>query len=150
MAAVTPPDRAAHVPVWRQLHVVAAAALVLRLAVAWRSERIYFPDELFQYLEQAHRLVYGYGFVPWEYRFGTRNWLLPGLLAALLEALRSFGLDRPTAYIPVLKSILAMLSVSVVYASYAIGRHLSGERTGRVAAVLAALWYELVEASTRA
>jgi phosphatidylinositol glycan class B len=153
MTTVMPPDRAscaAHGPVWRRLHVVAAAALGLRLAVAWWSQRIYFPDELFQYLEQAHRLVYGYGFVPWEYRFGTRNWLLPGLLAAVLDALRLIGLERPAAYMPVLKSILAILSVSVVYASYTIGRRLFCERTGRITAVLAALWYELVEASTQA
>ena len=81
------------------LHVLAGAALALRLVVAWGSEH-----------EQAHRLVYSYGFVPWEFRFGTRNWLLPGALAALLAALRAIGLDRPTVYIPVLKSIFAILS----------------------------------------
>ena len=60
------------------LHAIAAGALALRLAFVWRSEHLGHPDEVFQYLEQAHRLVYGYGFVPWEYRFARRNWLLPG------------------------------------------------------------------------
>jgi hypothetical protein len=118
--------------------------------VAWRSEHISHPDEVFQYLEQAHRLVYGYGFVPWEYRFARRNWLLPGALAGVLEALRLVGLDRPAAYIPALKALFAILSISLVYAAHAIGRNLFGVRAGLVAATLAACWYELVDASTRA
>ncbi len=138
------------VPVWIRLDVVVAVALVLRLVVAWRSERIAFADELFQYLEQAHRLVYGYGFIPWEYRFGARNWLLPGTLASVLEALRLSGWDRPTVYIPALKSVLAIASLSVVYACYVIGRNLFCERTGRIAAVFTALWYQLVFSSTQA
>jgi GPI mannosyltransferase 3 len=135
-------------PVWTRLHVLAAAALALRIVVALWSERISHPDELFQYLEQAHRLVYGYGFIPWEYRFGTRNWLLPGALAAMLEAMRLAGLDWPTAYVPAMKTIFAILSVCVVYASYEIGRNLFCERTGRIAAVFAAIWYELLYYST--
>jgi hypothetical protein len=130
--------------VWPQLHILALAALLLRLAVAWWSVRITYPDELFQYLEQAHRLVYGYGIVPWEFRLAARNWLLPGALAALLEGLRAIGLDRPTAYIPAMRSIFALLSVCLVYASYATGRNMFDERAGRVAAVLAAFWYELL------
>jgi phosphatidylinositol glycan class B len=135
-------------PLWPSLRVVAGAALALRLVVAWRSQHIGYPDELFQYLEQAHRLVYGYGFVPWEFRFGVRSWLLPGALAALLEALRAIGLNHPTAYIPALKSILAVLSVSIVYASFTSGRNLFCEQTGRIAAVFAAIWYELLYSST--
>ena len=132
------------------LHAIAAGALALRLAMVWRSEHLGHPDEVFQYLEQAHRLVYGYGFVPWEYRFARRNWLLPGALAGLLEALRLAGFDRPDAYIPALKALFAILSVSLVYAANALGRSLFGVRAGLIAAALAAFWYELVEASTRA
>ncbi len=132
------------------LYAIAAGALALRLAFVWRSEHLGHPDEVFQYLEQAHRLVYGYGFVPWEYRFARRNWLLPGTLAGLLEALRLLGLDRPATYIPALKALFALLSVSLVYAAHALGRNLFGARAGLIAAALAAFWYELVEASARA
>ena len=131
-------------PAWKYLPAVMAVALVFRVALALWSIRINHPDEIFQYLEPAHRLVYGYGFVTWEYRFGLRNWLLPGTLAGLLEFLRLLHIDRASAYIPVLKSIFAGLSVCLVFASYVIGRNLFSERTGRVAAVLAAVWYELL------
>lgn len=140
----------AHGAMWRGIHVLAAAALVLRLVVACWSERISHPDELFQYLEQAHRLVYGYGFIPWEFRFGVRNWLLPGALAGPLAFLRLLGLDQPAIYVPVIKSTLATLSVSLVYASYMTGRHFFQEQTGRLAAVFAAFWYELLYSSTLA
>ena len=134
----------AHSHAWPGLHIVAIVAVLLRLAVAWWSVRITYPDELFQYLEQAHRLVYGYGIVPWEFRLAARNWLLPGTLGVLLEVLRAIGLDRPTIYIPLLKSLFALISVSLVYASYSIGRNLFCERTARLAAVVAAIWYELL------
>jgi GPI mannosyltransferase 3 len=136
------------VPAWKWLYATAAGALALRLAVALWSVRIGHPDEVFQYLEQAHRLVYGYGFIPWEYRFGLRNWLLPGVLAGLLEFLRLLHIDQPAAYIPILNSVFAVVSVSVVFSSYAIGRSLFGESAGRAAAVVAAIWHELLYAST--
>jgi GPI mannosyltransferase 3 len=141
-------DDHARARIWSKLHSLAAAALALRLAVAWWSVRTSHPDELFQYLEQAHRLVFGYGIVPWEFRFAARNWLLPGTLAVLLEGLRVIGLDKPTLYIPVIKSLFALLSVCLVYASYSIGRNMFCERTGRVAAAIAAIWYELLYVST--
>jgi hypothetical protein len=133
---------------WPALHWMAAGALALRLVVALWSERISYPDELFQYLEPAHRLVYGYGFVTWEYRFGIRNWLLPGFLAVLLQGLRSVSIEEPSVYIPLLKCVFAVLSVAVVYASYAIGRNVFCELTGRIAAIFAVVWYELLYSST--
>jgi phosphatidylinositol glycan class B len=148
MTAAGDVDEHARAQFWTGIHLVALAALSVRLFVACWSMRITYPDELFQYLEQAHRLVYGYGIVPWEYRLAARNWLLPGTLAVLLEALRGIGLDRPTAYIPALKSVLAVASLCLVYASYSLGRNIFDERTGRLAAVLTAIWYELLYVST--
>ena len=135
-------------PAWNWLYTTVAGAILLRLAVAIWSVRVGHPDEIFQYLEQAHRLVYGYGFVPWEYRFGLRNWLLPGTLAGLLEMLRLLHVDRPTVYIPVLNSLFAVVSASAVFAAYAVGRGLFGEAAGRSAGVLAAIWPALLSAST--
>lgn len=148
MTAAADVEEPAHSRAWRGLHIVAMGAVLLRLAVAWCSVRITYPDEIFQYLEQAHRLVYGYGIVPWEFRLAARNWLLPGTLGMLLEGLRAIGLDRPTTYIPALKSVFALLSVGLVYASYSVGRNLFGEGTGRLAAVMAAIWYELLYVSS--
>jgi GPI mannosyltransferase 3 len=135
---------------WPGIHVLAVTAVALRVAAAYRFEQFDHPDALFQYLEQAHRLVYGYGFIPWEYRFGIRNWLLPGALAGLLGFFRLLGLDQPTLYVPLVKSTFAIISVSVVYASYVTGRNLFQEQAGRLAALFATFWYELLSASVLA
>jgi GPI mannosyltransferase 3 len=41
-------------------------------------------DEVFQTLEQAHRLVFGNGLVPWEFVYGAISSVLPGALATLM------------------------------------------------------------------
>ena len=53
--------------------VVIAVALVLRIAAIFVFPGIHHADENFQVLEQAHRLAFGYGIVPWEFRLGVRS-----------------------------------------------------------------------------
>ncbi|HEX8822710.1 MAG TPA: hypothetical protein VF794_22475, partial [Archangium sp.] len=65
--------------------LLARAVLVLALGVgaalrvwtALTDDGIYWPDEVFQSLEPAHRLVFGYGLKAWEFIEGARNWALP-------------------------------------------------------------------------
>ena len=65
---------------------ICVAGLVARLAVYYLRPGIVAPDEVFQYLEQAHRLVFHVGLVPWEYVLGIRNWLIPGAIPGDLKA----------------------------------------------------------------
>jgi len=50
-----------------------------------------WADEIFQTLEQGHRLAFGYGLVPWEFRVGARSWLLPGVIAGVMKLFAFFG-----------------------------------------------------------
>ena len=56
----------------------AGLAILVLLAVGLRLIPIVFvpsmvwADEIFQTSEQAHRLVYGSGLVPWEFQLGMR------------------------------------------------------------------------------
>lgn len=129
---------------WYWLHWIAAIALVLRLIVAFTSEQIWHPDEVFQYLEQGHRLAFGYGTIPWEYRYGIRSWLLPGLIAGFLKLCELLGFDDPDLYIPLIQGITCLFSVVLVYCAYWSARELLSEPIGRVAALLTALWHELI------
>jgi hypothetical protein len=108
------------------------------------SESIHHPDELFQYLEQAHRVVFHYGAIPWEFRFGARSWLLALGISAPLGAARLLGLDEPEFYIPLIKLVFSLLSVSLIVSAYRIGRNLVSETVGRLSAVLTCFWYELL------
>jgi hypothetical protein len=118
--------------------------LVVRIAVACGADHVHHPDEIFQVFEQAHRAVFGYGIVPWEFRFGTRSWLVPGLVAGVLQVCRTLGLTDPGSYTLAVKLVLCVLSASLILSSYAIGRRLGSQRAGLLAAFFAAFWYELI------
>ena len=71
---------------WNLLPVILAGAFIIRVALALSTDAIPHPDAIFQYLEQAHRIVFGNGIVPWEYRYGIRSWLIPGFIALILKS----------------------------------------------------------------
>ena len=56
---------------------VLTVALVVRVWAVLTQTYVIHPDETYQYFEQAHRLAFGSGVVPWEYLEGVRSWLLP-------------------------------------------------------------------------
>ncbi len=64
-------DQTQHVYV---IVVIVVMAIALRVWAALPVAQ-HHSDEFGQYLEQAHRLVFGYGLVPWEYRADMRSWL---------------------------------------------------------------------------
>ncbi len=131
-------------PLYQNIHVIALTALLLRVLAVLASDFIHYPDEIFQYLEQGHRLAFGYGNIPWEYRHGVRSWILPGLISVLLQPFRIPGLDNPHIYVPAIKIFFSALSVSCIYASFVIVRKFSSERAALVAAWFTCFWYELI------
>lgn len=131
-------------PLWSGLPWVMGLCFGLRLMVALVSKEIIHPDEIFQYLEQAHRLVFGYGIVPWEYVHGIRSWLLPMALALPLWISHKLGINDPHLYIPVIQATACWVSLSAIFCTYWIGRQLWSESAGRIASVLTAVWWEML------
>ena len=72
-----------------------------------------WPDEIFQTSEPAHRPVYGSGLVAWEFQLGVCDWLLPGLVAGMMELSRIIG-DGPDYYLPVIAIGFASLAAAPV------------------------------------
>ena len=69
---------------WRRLPQAFWLILVVAVGLRLFAVTLYgthHPDEAFQYLEQAHRLVFDYGLVPWEFRYFIRSWLIPLMLS---------------------------------------------------------------------
>jgi hypothetical protein len=92
----------------------ALIGLVLLAAAARLVPTVLVPslnwgDEVFQTIEPAHRLVYGYGLVAWEFQLGMRSWLLPGVIAGLMQLARAIG-DGPSYYLPVIAGAFALLA----------------------------------------
>lgn len=73
-------------------------ALFLFRIVNALTIRTYFqPDEYWQSLEVANVLVYDYGYLTWEWRYGLRSILHPLLFAGVFYLNKVLGVDTATA-----------------------------------------------------
>src|SRR5580658_184739 len=132
-------------PAWALLGLggLIATAIVLRLVPIIIVPSVNWWDEVFQSTEQAHRLVYGYGLVPWEFQLGMRSWLLPGFVAALMELARLFG-DGPDYYLPVIDVGFAVLAAAPAVCCFLWCRRWFGPTAGLVSGIAVAVAPELV------
>jgi GPI mannosyltransferase 3 len=128
---------------------VFAVAFAARLLPVFVFPGINHPDEVFQTVEQAHRLVFGNGLVPWEFVYGTRSWVLPGMLAGLMMLASQFC-DGPSCYVPIIGSALAALGAANALCSFLWGRRFFGTVGGVVAGSFAAVWIDAVYFGPRA
>jgi len=121
---------------------ILVAALVARMAVIVWLPNSHHPDEIFQSIEQAHRFVFGYGVVPWEFRDGARSPLLPWALSAVIWPV-SLVADGSWPYLIAIGVVLSLLSLLSVVGAMRIGWRLSPLH-GVFAGVATAVWFELV------
>ena len=136
----SPPDERP----WKYLLPVLALAFVARAAIALSGDFVLHPDEIMQYLEPAHRLVFGNGVTYWEYFYGARSWLVPGLVAGVLKLFDIGGLGQPAWYVGGVKLVFCAISLLIPAGMYFFARWHFGETTARVALLVGAFWYELV------
>src|ERR1051326_796501 len=121
------------------LALLVVTAIGLRLVPILVEPSINWWDEVFQATEQAHRLVFGYGLVPWEFQLGMRSWLLPGSVAGLMELSRLLG-DGPDYYLPVIAASFAVLATAPVICCFLWARlwfGLAGAFAGAAVVVIA-------------
>jgi GPI mannosyltransferase 3 len=126
-----------------------ALALALRLVPVIFVPSINWGDEIFQTIEPAHRLIYGYGLMTWEFELGMRSWLMPGMLAVLIELSRVVG-DGPEYYLTGIALGLGILACATVACCFLWARRWFGLAGGFVAAFAVALAPELVYFGARA
>ena len=129
---------------WKFLLPVLALAFVARAAIALSGDFVLHPDEIMQYLEPAHRLVFGNGVTYWEYFYGARSWLVPGLVAGVLKLFDIVGLGQPAWYVGGVKLVFCAISLLIPAGMYFFARWHFGETAARVALLMGAFWYELV------
>ncbi|HUK60435.1 MAG TPA: hypothetical protein VLV50_14495 [Stellaceae bacterium] len=131
------------------LAAIVLAAFLLRFLLIVLTPNLHQPDEIYQSIEQAHRLVYGTGLVPWEFQYGARSWLVPGALAGVMWLARLVG-DGPAYYLPAIFAALSLLSTSCVVIAFLWGRRFYGLAGGFVAAWAMALSADAVYFGPRA
>jgi len=130
----------------RRTSLALAAVLILafatRFVMATVAVNEMWPDEVFQTLEQAHRVVFGPGIVPWEFRLGIRSWLFPGALAGVMRLSAFFGVD--TAYRTWITAFLCALAVAPVGVVFGFARRRFGTAAAVAAGIVMSSWFELV------
>jgi hypothetical protein len=129
---------------WRGVYLLALIGLAIRIILALFSDNIHHPDEVFQLLEQGHRAAFGYGYIPWEFRFGARSWITPGFISLILLAFKKLHIDNPNIYVPAIKIIFCVLSTSLIFSAYFLTRRLVSEKAAKISCFLVCFWYELI------
>ena len=128
------------------LHLALAAFFAvgfsLRLYAAHFPNLIH-PDQIFQTLEPAHRLAFGYGVITWEWREGVRSWVFPAFLAAIMKATAWLG-PGSSGYLWSISVLLSLLSLVTIWFGFAWARRASGTEAALIAAGACAVWYDLV------
>lgn len=116
-------------------------AFLLRLLppVLWPS--ITQADEIFQAVEQGHRLVFGYGLVPWEFDYGARSWLLAYLSAGPMGIAKYFNAG-PELYLPLIAGQLAILGALTTLCAFFWGHRQYGFYGGLAVALVSTLWVD--------
>jgi hypothetical protein len=121
--------------------VLLLLAVALRI-LAFDAYSAHHQDETIQYLEQAHRIVFGYGFVPWEYRYFIRSWLIPLMLVPPMQ-LGEWLNPGGTLYLILPRALVAAANFAPVIAAWFIGKRISTAHAIVGMAVMA-LWVECV------
>ena len=129
---------------WKFLLPVLVLAFAVRAAIALCGDFVLHPDEVMQYLEPAHRLVFGNGVTYWEFFYGARAWLVPGVVAGMLKVFDFVGLGEPVWYVGGVKLMFCAISLLIPVGMYFFARRHFGETSARVALLAGAFWYELV------
>ena len=114
----------------------------LRAYTVFTDDGIYWPDEIYQSFEPAHKVVFGYGVIPWEFITGARNWALPALISIILKLTSLVGGSSPTVYIPVVKLVFVVASMAAVVGVYRLSQVLTRESPSSelASAAAATLW----------
>jgi len=132
----------------RSFAFVLAGAFLFHFLVMRTWQNLAWPDEVFQTLEQGHRLAYGNGITPWEFRDGVRSWVLPGVLAGVMRATAFLG-SGSSGYLAGIHWFLSLCSLAPVATAMAWARR-DGLKHAWLAGIACATWFELVYFSSKA
>lgn len=134
--------------------IILSLSLVFRLIALFCSGGFLHSDEIFQTVEQAHRISYGYGIVPSEFlgeeyahltnkSWGERSFFFP-LVLSFFDSLNPFGHS-----VLWLRFLLSLFSVFIPLLIYKIGLEVYDQEVAFFAGLMASFWWELLYFSSR-
>ncbi len=132
---------------------------VIRLIASLMASGILHPDEVYQSLEIAHNLVYGYGHIPPEFRLenigtpsyaSSRSYIFPLLIAMIMHLGEFFNLDYHYGILPLIKVILAINATLLIPVTYKLAKILTEDKlTSVIATLYVSFWFRIVEFTVR-
>ena len=124
------------------LAILLVFVFVLRFLLSYFTPYIIAPDQIYQTLEPAHRLVYGHGFIAWEWVSGIRSWLYPGFLALIMK-LCSYISSSSRFYMAVISSVMILFSLIPIYVTYKLIELKLGRKLAIIGSLIPAFFYIL-------
>lgn len=121
----------------------------LRAGVAIHFPNVFHPDEIFQTLEPAHRIAFGYGASTWEWRGGVRSWVFPTFLAGVMRTTVWMG-PGSAGYLDGIIVVMSLGAMATVWFAYAWARRVSSPEAAIIAAGACATFFGLVYFSSKA
>ncbi|XP_066272298.1 GPI mannosyltransferase 3-like [Branchiostoma lanceolatum] len=101
--------------------------LTVRLLNAAVVQTAHVPDEYWQSLEVAHNMVFGYGYLTWEWQAGLRGFTYPLVFAALYKILAVFRLDSVTLLVLLPRLLQGLFTALCDLQLYKVTRKLHGK-----------------------
>ncbi|HKQ45594.1 MAG TPA: hypothetical protein VJS47_09390 [Rhizomicrobium sp.] len=121
--------------------LIFAAGFLLRFLPLALHLSVAQGDEIFQGPEAAHRLVFGYGLVPWEFAYGTRSWIVALLAAGPMAIAKQWGAG-PELYLPLITALFASLGALTGLGVFLKARNFYGPAGAAAAAIAASCWID--------
>lgn len=87
--------------------------VAVRLASVFLVQTWFVPDEYWQSLEVAHKLVFGYGSLTWEWTSGIRSYLQPAFIAGVYKVLELLMIDHAELLV---NKLLMVTSIIIILA----------------------------------
>lgn len=135
------------------------AGFFLRMFYALTATGIYHPDEIFQSLEMAHYLVYGYGFIPPEFMLSNpdtpsyakaRSWIIPLMIAGIMYIGEFLHLPYWGGILPLVRVLVGLNSFLLIPATRKLGENISGDsKIGYLSGFFVAIWWKIAYITSR-
>ncbi|CAM9020650.1 unnamed protein product [Wickerhamomyces anomalus] len=119
--------------------------IIIRIINALTIKTFFQADEYWQALEPAHQLVYGYGYLTWEWRTGLRSFIHPLLFSILFQIGELIGIgDLGVSILPkVFQAVVAAIGEYFTYRFiYQVTKNETIARWGLLISITSAFnWY---------
>ncbi|KAK2539519.1 Pigb [Columba livia] len=108
-----------------------ALTVALRTLNCFLVRTSFVPDEYWQSLEVAHRMVFNYGYLTWEWAHGLRGYSYPLIFASIYKALQLLAKDDVQLLIWVPRLAQAVLAAFADVKLYSLVQHLENAETAK-------------------